>query len=105
MNISETMASIRWLFDKHCKDDFLPIAPATVEERKERAETTKVTVDLVVEAMKMTAEGRMTKDIARHFGTSPTTISNIINKKNAYRTMPSTEQEIRAWFKQRRKKA
>ena len=104
MNISETMASIRWLFDKHCKDDFLPIAPATVEERKERAETTKVSVDLAVEAMKMAAEGKMTKDIARHFATSSTTISNIINKKNAYKTMPSTEQEIRAWFKQRKRK-
>lgn len=104
MNISETMASIRWLFDKHCKDESLPIYPIHVEERKERSESAKVTVDLAVEAMKMAAEGRMTKDIARHFATSPTTISNIINKKNAYKTMPSTEQEIRAWFKQRKRK-
>lgn len=98
------MASIRWLFEKHMKDVPVPLVPTTVCERKEQRPSAIITVDIAVDAVKLAAKGWMIKDIAAKYATSPTTISNIVHKKKAYKTMPSTEKEIRIWFGQKHTK-
>ena len=105
MNISETMASIRWLFEKHMKDDTsVPLAPASSFQRKERAPSAIVTTEMILDAIRLHKTGWRITDISKKWETSPATISNIVHRKRGYTTMPSGERAIKQWFGQRKKK-
>jgi hypothetical protein len=104
MNISDTMASIRWLFEKHMKDVSVPLAPASSFQRKEQAPSAVITLELILGALKLHKQGWMTTEIAKRWETSPTTISNIIHRKRGYTTMPVGERAIKQWFGQKKKK-
>jgi hypothetical protein len=97
-NVSDTMRSIRWLMEKHVKDVDMS-ATATVTVEKEPKPYGFMTSDIIINVLKLSAEGKRNKDVAKLTGLSPTTISNIVGKKGSYAKRPDDYDAIKAWFK------
>jgi hypothetical protein len=105
MNISETMESIRWLFDKHLgKYEYatdIPIARASLSERKDHVRRPPVTSAFVLEAIKRYKDGHQIKFIARDMGSTETTVGNIVHRRKYYHDLPHTKKEIIAYMKKK----
>ena len=104
MNISETMASIRWLMEKHLgKYEFsdAPMSPASAMERRESRKLAKVDSTLAIEAIRRHGLGQSIKGIAIDLGSNEMTIGNIIHRRKGYATLPKSISLIRKWFKER----
>jgi tRNA(Arg) A34 adenosine deaminase TadA len=105
MNVSDTMNSIRWLFEKHLgkyeSSAGLPIGKTTVSERKETVKGATVNSTFTIEALRRHAEGQQIKSIAKDMGSNETTVGNIVRRKKSYSELPYTKKEIIAYFKER----
>lgn len=102
MNITETMRSIYWLFEKHMPkleaDGGAISGNAARMVAKERAAPFIVTSSVAIEAIRKYNSGQSIKSIAKDFGTNDTTIGNVIRRNRAYKNMPHTEKEIVQFF-------
>lgn len=102
MNISETMASIRWMMEKHLgKYDNAPATPIalasiTCEPRTQRA---PVRLPFVLEAIRRYEKGERVRDIARALNSTETTVGNIVKRRGCYEDLPKTEKEIIKYMK------
>lgn len=103
-NVSDTMKSIRMLLNKHTRNMDLS-TPTLLDKEKERKPHYWVDADTVIAVIKRREAGEKYGDIAKDTGASSTTISNIVNRKRCFTTMPHGDKEIRAWFKEHRAKA
>lgn len=105
MNISETMANIRWLMEKHLgKYEFssdIPVWNFTEKERKDPVRRPPVRLDFVLEAIRRHKAGQHIKTIAKELNSSDTTVGNIIHRRRYYSDMPETEKEIIAYMKKK----
>jgi hypothetical protein len=103
MNISETMASIRWLMEKHLgKYEYatdIPIAHASVTERKDHVRRAPVTSTFVLEAIKRYKAGQHIKSIAKALDSTETTVGNIVHRRKYYHDLPHTKKDIIAYMK------
>lgn len=103
MNISETMASIRWLMEKHLgKYEYatdIPIAHASVTERKDHVRRAPVTSTFVLEAIKRYKEGQHIKSIAKALDSTETTVGNIVHRRKYYHDLPHSKKDIIAYMK------
>jgi hypothetical protein len=103
MNISETMASIRWLMEKHLgKYEYatdIPIAHASVTERKDHVRRAPVTSTFVLEAIKRYKAGQHIKSIAKALDSTETTVGNIVHRRKYYSDLPHTKKDIIAYMK------
>ena len=97
-NVSDTMRSIRWLMEKHVKDVDMS-ATATIRVEKEPKPYGFMTSDIIINVLKLSAEGKRNKDVAKLTNLSPTTVSNIVRKKGSYANRPDDYEAIKAWFK------
>jgi len=103
-NVSDTMKSIRMLLNKHTRGMDLS-TPTLVDKEKERKPHCWVDAETAIACIKRRDAGEKYSDISKDTGASSTTISNIVNRKRCFSTMPHGEKEIRAWFKANRAKA
>jgi len=103
-NVSDTMKSIRMLLNKHTRNMDLS-APTLIDREKERKPHYWVNAETVIAVIKRRESGEKYSDIAKDTGASSTTISNIVNRKRCFSTMPHGDKEIKAWFKSNRAKA
>ena len=103
-NVSDTMKSIRMLLNKHTRGMDLN-TPILLDKEEERKPHYWVDADTAIAVIKRREAGEKYGDIANDTGASSTTISNIVNRKRCFKTMPHGEKEIRAWFKEHRAKA
>jgi hypothetical protein len=103
MNISETMASIRWLMEKHLgKYEYasdMPICSTSVTERKDHVRRAPVTSAFVLEAIKRYKEGQHIKSIAKDLDSTETTVGNIVHRRKYYSDLPHTKKQIIAYMK------
>jgi hypothetical protein len=103
MNISETMASIRWLMEKHLgKYEYasdIPICSTSVTERKDHVRRAPVTSTFVLEAIKRYKEGQHIKSIAKALDSTETTVGNIVHRRKYYHDLPHTKKDIIAYMK------
>jgi hypothetical protein len=103
MNISETMASIRWLMEKHLgKYEYasdMPICSTSVTERKDHVRRAPVTSAFVLEAIRRYKEGQHIKSIAKDLDSTETTIGNIVHRRKYYHDLPHTKKDIIAYMK------
>jgi hypothetical protein len=103
MNISETMSSIRWLMEKHLgKYEYatdIPIAHASVTERKDHVRRAPVTSTFVLEAIKRYKAGQHIKSIAKALDSTETTVGNIVHRRKYYSDLPHTKKDIIAYMK------
>lgn len=103
-NVSDTMKSIRMLLNKHTRgmDLSAPIVGQSPEERKEPKAYRWLDAETVIAIIKRRESGELYSSIAADTGASTTTISNVVNRKRHFKTMPYGDKEIRAWFKTHR---
>lgn len=103
MNISDTMASIRFLFEKHLgKYDAKVSAPISkAEERRESRKLAKINSTLALEVLKRHKAGHQIKSIARELGTNEVSVGHIVHRRISYATLPHTKRDIIKWFKER----
>jgi hypothetical protein len=103
MNISETMASIRWLMEKHLgKYEYasdMPICSTSVTERKDHVRRAPVTSAFVLEAIRRYKEGQHIKSIAKDLDSTETTVGNIVHRRKYYSDLPHTKKQIIAYMK------
>ena len=103
MNISETMASIRWLMEKHLgKYEYasdIPICSTSVTERKDHVRRAPVTSAVVLEAIRRYKSGQHIKSIAKDLDSTETTIGNIVHRRKYYSDLPYTKKQIIAYMK------
>ncbi len=102
MNISETMASIRWMMEKHLgKYDNAPASPIGLApvNREPRAQRPAVRSDFVLEALRRYEDGERIRDIARTMGSTETTVGNIVRRTGCYADLPREEKQIIAYMK------
>jgi len=103
MNISETMASIRWLIEKHLgKYEYasdMPICSTSVTERKDHVRRAPVTSAFVLEAIRRYKEGQHIKSIAKDLDSTETTVGNIVHRRKYYSDLPHTKKQIIAYMK------
>lgn len=92
------------LLNKHTRNMDLS-TPTLLDKEKERKPHYWVNADTVIAVIKRREAGEKYSDIAKDTGASSTTISNIVNRKRCFKTMPHGDTEIRAWFKSNRAKA
>ena len=97
------MASIRWLMEKHLgKYEYatdIPIAHASVTERKDHVRRAPVTSTFVLEAIKRYKAGQHIKSIAKALDSTETTIGNIVHRRKYYSDLPHTKIDIIAYMK------
>jgi predicted transcriptional regulator len=103
-NVSDTMKSIRMLLNKHTRNMDLS-TPTLLDKEKERKPHYWVDAETVIAIIRRRESGEKYSDIAKDTGASSTTISNIVNRKRCFTTMPQGSDAIRAWFKANRAKA
>lgn len=103
-NVSDTMKNIRMLLNKHTRGMDLS-TPTLVDKEKERKPHYWVNAETVIAVIKRRESGEKYSDIAKDTGASSTTISNIVNRKRCFKTMPYGDDKIRAWFKANRAKS
>lgn len=103
MNISDTMASIRFLFEKHLgKYDANVSAPiGRAEERRESRKLAQINSTLALEVLKRHKAGQQIKSIALELGTNEVSVGHIIHRRVSYKTLPRTKRGIIKWFKER----
>jgi chorismate-pyruvate lyase len=105
MNVSDTMASIRWLLEKHLgkyeSQGNVPIGKVVSEERKETRRGAEVNSAFVIEALRRYSEGQQIKSIARDLDSNETTVGNIVRRRKSYSNLPHTKKAIIAYFKER----
>ena len=103
MNISETMASIRFLFEKHLGkyDDNTSAPISKAEERRESRKLARINSTLELEVLKRNKAGQTIKSIARELGTNEVSVGHIIHRRISYATLPHTKRETIKWFKER----
>ena len=105
MNISETMASIRWLMEKHLgkyeSSSDIPISYANVTERKDHVRRAPVTSKFVLEAIRRYKDGQPIKFIARDMDSTETTVGNIVHRRKYYSDLPHTKKDIIAYMKKK----
>lgn len=105
MNISETMASIRWLMEKHLgKYEYasdMPICSTSVTERKDHVRRAPVTSAFVLEAIRRYKEGQHIKSIAKDLDSTETTVGNIVHRRKYYSDLPTTKKEIISYMKKK----
>lgn len=98
MNITETMASIRWLMEKHLgkyeSTSDIPIGHASVTERKDHIRRAPVDSAFVLEAIRRYKEGQHIKAIAKELDSTETTVGNIVHRRKYYSDLPTTKKEI-----------
>lgn len=102
MNISETMASIRWMMEKHLgKYDNAPASPIWLSPVKEenRVQRAPVRLPFVLEALRRFEKGERIKDIAAALNSTQTTVGNIVKRRGCYEDLPKTEKEIIKYMK------
>lgn len=97
------MASIRWLMEKHLgKYEYatdIPIAHASVTERKDHVRRAPVTSTFVLEAIKRYKEGQHIKFIAKALDSTETTVGNIVHRRKYYHDLPHSKKDIIAYMK------
>jgi DNA-binding NarL/FixJ family response regulator len=105
MNVSDTMNSIRWLFEKHLgkyeSSSDLPIGRVTVAERKDSVKGATVNSEFTIEALRRYSRGEQIKSIAQALGSNETTVGNVVRRKKSYSNLPHTKKAIIAYFKER----
>jgi DNA-binding NarL/FixJ family response regulator len=104
MNVSDTMNSIRWLFEKHLskyESSDIPIGKVSVDERKETVKGATVNSTFTIEALRRYKQGEQIKSIAEALGSNETTVSNVVRRKKSYSNLPYTKRAIIAYFKER----
>jgi hypothetical protein len=105
MNISETMASIRWLMEKHLgKYEYasdMPICSTSVTERKDHVRRAPVTSAFVLEAIRRYKAGQHIKSIAKDLDSTETTVGNIVHRRKYYSDLPTTKKEIISYMKKK----
>jgi DNA-binding NarL/FixJ family response regulator len=103
MNISETMASIRWLMEKHLgkyeNSTDIPIGSISVTDRKDHVRRPPVTTAVVLEALRLYKEGQQIKAIAKKLDSTDTTVGNIVHRRKYYSDLPHTKKDIIAYMK------
>jgi len=103
MNISETMASIRWMMEKHLgkyenqSDELIALPPPKEQQLPIQRAPLKSTA--VIEALRRYKSGQRIKDIAALLDSTPTTISKIVHRRGCYADLPATETNIKAFLK------
>lgn len=104
-SVSETMASIRFLFNKHMKKFDLDDKPIKIDPMKlAKSEMgydyrNPITLEMLLSVIKQLREAKLRySEIAKAHDMSITTVLNIKNKKRSYAGMPDDEEQIKAWF-------
>lgn len=102
MNISETMESIRWLFDKHLgkyeSQSDVPLGKISERERKDHVRRAPVTSNFILEAIRRYKDGQPIKFIARDMDSTETTVGNIVHRRKYYSDLPHTKKDIIAYM-------
>ena len=98
MNISETMASIRWMMEKHLgkyeRTSGAPIGIKPATKTDYIPPRPPVRSAFVLEALSRYEKGERIKDISIAMGSTPTTVGNIVHRKNSYADLPYSEKDI-----------
>lgn len=107
MNISDTMASVRWMFEKHMKryegQTDVPICLHNGPDRDPPKPAMVITADFAISVLEKHRAGQTAKSIAKELGGNEMTVGNIIRRRRGYKTMPDTNKGIIQWFKNRKK--
>jgi len=103
MDVSETMKSVRFLFEKHLRKYDSSDKAIPVEAAKDVVKGAKVELNCIFEILRLHREGLSNNAIARHLSVSAMTVGNIILRRKAYASLPETYPEINKWFKERNK--
>lgn len=101
--ITETMASIRWLLEKHLGkyDHTMSSAASKATERRESRKLVPINSTLALEVLKRHKAGQQIKSIARELGTNEVSVGHIVHRRISYATLPHTKRDIIKWFKER----
>lgn len=102
------MASIRWMMDKHLgKYERISSAPIGIKPaiKKEYVPPRPpVRSAFILEALSRYEKGERIKEIAIAMGSTPTTVGNIVHRKNSYADLPYSEKDIIVYMQSKNRK-
>ena len=102
------MASIRGMMDKHLgKYERISSAPIGIKPaiKKEYVPPRPpVRSAFILEALSRYEKGESIKEIAIAMGSTPTTVGNIVHRKNSYADLPYSEKDIIVYMQSKNRK-